>query len=54
MRILAGRDKEIEGQVAFEPGYSVGLLEQEQELTAGATVQDCVEEGVKHLTDLTK
>ena len=54
MRILAGRDKEIEGQVAFEPGYSVGLLEQEPELTAGATVQDCVEEGVKHLTDLTK
>lgn len=54
MRILAGRDKEIEGQVAFEPGYTVGLLEQEPELTAGATVQDCVEEGVKHLTDLTK
>lgn len=53
MRILAGRDKEIDGQVAFEPGYSVGLLEQEPELTAGATVQDCVEEGVKHLTDLT-
>ncbi|MBE36082.1 MAG: energy-dependent translational throttle protein EttA [Opitutaceae bacterium] len=54
MRILARRDKEIEGQVVFEPGYSVGLLEQEPELTAGATVQDCVEEGVKHLTDLTK
>ncbi len=54
MRILAGRDREIEGQIAFEPGYSVGLLEQEPKLTAGATVQDCVEEGVKHLTDLTK
>lgn len=54
MRILAGRDKEIDGQVAFEPGYTVGLLEQEPALTAGATVQDCVEEGVKHLTDLTK
>lgn len=53
MRILAGHDKEIEGQVAFEPGYSVGLLEQEPALTEGATVQDCVEEGVKHLTDLT-
>ena len=53
MRILAGRDKEIEGQVEFLPGYSVGLLEQEPALTAGATVQDCVEEGVRHLTDLT-
>jgi len=53
MRILAGRDKEFDGHVAFEPGYSVGLLEQEPHLTAGATVRACVEEGVKHLTDLT-
>jgi len=53
MRILAGRDKEFDGHVAFEPGYSVGLLEQEPSLTAGATVKACVEEGVKHLTDLT-
>ncbi|HET7538176.1 MAG TPA: energy-dependent translational throttle protein EttA [Candidatus Didemnitutus sp.] len=53
MRILAGRDKEFDGHVAFEPGYSVGLLEQEPQLSAGATVRSCVEEGVKHLTDLT-
>ena len=53
MRILAGRDTEIDGRVHFEPGYSVGLLEQEPQLTAGATVKACVEEGVKHLTDLT-
>ncbi len=53
MRILAGRDKEFDGHVAFEPGYSVGLLEQEPRLTPGATVRACVEEGVKHLTDLT-
>ncbi len=53
MRILAGRDKEIDGRVHFEPGYSVGLLEQEPQLTAGATVRACVEEGVKHLTELT-
>ena len=53
MRILAGRDKEFDGHVAFEPGYEVGLLEQEPPLTAGATVRACVEEGVKHLTDLT-
>ncbi len=53
LKILAGRDKEIDGRVHFEPGYSVGLLEQEPQLTAGATVRACVEEGVKHLTDLT-
>ena len=53
LRILAGRDREFEGRVHFEPGYNVGLLEQEPQLTPGATVRACVEEGVKHLTDLT-
>ncbi len=53
MRILAGIDTEIDGRVHFEPGYPVGFLPQEPQLTAGATVRACVEEGVKHLTDLT-
>jgi len=53
LRILAGRDTEIDGRVHFEPGYNVGMLEQEPHLTAGSTVRACVEEGVKHLTDLT-
>ena len=53
MRLLAGRDKEFDGHVHFEPGYTVGLLEQEPQFTAGKTVRQCVEEGVKHLTDLT-
>ncbi|MCF3649347.1 energy-dependent translational throttle protein EttA [Opitutaceae bacterium LMO-CP1] len=52
MRILAGQDQEIDGRVHFEPGYTVGMLEQEPHLTAGATVRACVEEGVKALTDL--
>jgi energy-dependent translational throttle protein EttA len=52
MRILAGRDTEFDGKVHFEPGYSVGLLEQEPKLTPGSTVRASVEEGVKHLTDL--
>jgi ATP-binding cassette ChvD family protein len=54
MRILAGRDREIEGRVHFEPGYSVDLLEQEPHLTPGKTVRACVEEGVRHLTELTE
>jgi len=53
MRILAGIDTDIDGRVHFEPGYPVGFLPQEPSLTAGATVRACVEEGVKHLTDLT-
>jgi ATP-binding cassette ChvD family protein len=53
LKILAGRDTEIEGSVHFEPGYNVGLLEQEPHLTPGTTVRACVEEGVKHLTELT-
>jgi len=53
LKILAGRDTEIDGRVHFEPGYPVGMLDQEPQLTAGKTVRACVEEGVKHLTDLT-
>ena len=53
MRILAGIDTEIDGRIHFEPGYTVGVLPQEPALTAGATVRACVEEGVKHRTDLT-
>jgi len=52
MRILALRDKEIDGRVHVEPGYEVGLLEQEPQLAAGSTVRACVEEGIRHLTDL--
>src|SRR5882724_4001919 len=53
LKILAGRDTEIDGRVHFEPGYAVGMLDQEPQLTPGATVRASVEEGVKHLTDLT-
>jgi sulfate-transporting ATPase len=52
MRILALRDTDIDGRVHIEPGYEVGLLEQEPQLAAGRTVRECVEEGVRHLTDL--
>jgi ATP-binding cassette ChvD family protein len=52
MRILALRDTDIDGRVHIEPGYEVGFLEQEPQLAAGRTVRECVEEGVRHLTDL--
>ena len=53
LKILAGRDRDIEGEVHFEPGFAVGLLEQEPQLAAGKTVRACVEEGVQPLLDLT-
>ena len=52
MRILAGRDTEFDGRVHFEPGYTGGLLEQEPQLTPGATVHQSVEEGVKALAEM--
>jgi energy-dependent translational throttle protein EttA len=52
MRILAGLDREIDGQIHFEPGHTVGFLPQEPTLTPGSTVRACVEEGVQALTDL--
>ena len=36
LRILAGRDTEIEGRPHFEPGYTLGLLEQAPQLPPGA------------------
>jgi ATPase subunit of ABC transporter with duplicated ATPase domains len=52
LRILAGRAKEIDGHEHFEAGYTLGMLDQEPDLTPGATVRGCVEEGVKPLADL--
>ena len=43
---MAGVDTEFRGDAQLAPGATVGLLEQEPQLTAGATVRECVEEGV--------
>jgi ATP-binding cassette ChvD family protein len=52
LRIIAGLDKEYEGEVAFSPGYSVGFLPQEPELDDSKTVLEVVKEGVKEQADL--
>ena len=44
LKILAGVDKDYEGQVTFSPGYSVGYLEQEPQLDPDKTVREVVEE----------
>ncbi len=46
LRIIAGKDKNFQGEVVFSPGYSVGMLEQEPELDPEKTVKQVVEEGV--------
>ena len=38
LKIIAGIDKDYQGEVVFSPGYTVGYLEQDPELEAGKTV----------------
>ena len=45
MKIIAGIDKNYQGEVVFSPGYSVGYLEQEPQLDDDKTVREIVEEG---------
>ncbi|MBO9638163.1 MAG: energy-dependent translational throttle protein EttA [Siphonobacter aquaeclarae] len=54
MRIIAGIDKNYQGEVVFSPGYSVGMLEQEPQLDPDKTVREIVEEGVSEVVNLLK
>ena len=54
LKIIAGIDKNYQGEVVFSPGYSVGYLEQEPKLDPDKTVRQVVEEGVKPVMDLLK
>jgi energy-dependent translational throttle protein EttA len=51
LRIIAGKDQGYDGTVAFSPGYSAGLLEQEPELDESKTVRQVVEEAVQPIVD---
>jgi len=46
LRIIAGIEKNYQGDVVFAPGYSVGFLSQEPQLDDTKTVLDVVKEGV--------
>jgi energy-dependent translational throttle protein EttA len=54
LKIIAGIDQSYQGNVAFSPGYTVGLLEQEPELDDNKTVKEIVEEGVQEVVNLLK
>ena len=45
LKIIAGIDKNYQGDVVFQPGYTVGYLEQEPQLDETKTVIDIVREG---------
>ena len=51
MKIIAGIEKEYQGEVVFSPGYSVGYLEQEPQLDPDKTVVEVVREGVQDIVD---
>ena len=46
LRIIAGADKNYQGDVVFAPGYTVGYLEQEPIIDDSRTVIEIVREGV--------
>jgi energy-dependent translational throttle protein EttA len=52
LRIIAGKDKDYNGEVVFSPGYTVGMFEQEPDLDPNKTVREVVEEGVKEIVSL--
>jgi ATP-binding cassette ChvD family protein len=52
LKIIAGLDKNFQGEVVFSPNYTVGYLEQEPQLDKTKTVLEVVKEGAKEIVDL--
>lgn len=52
LRIMAGVDKEFDGEARVQPGISIGYLPQEPELDESQTVRESVMEGVGEIRDL--
>ena len=49
LKIIAGVDKNYQGDVVFAPGYTVGYLEQEPQLDENKTVIEVVREGMAEI-----
>ena len=54
LKIIAGMEKEYQGDVTFLPGYTVGHLSQDPLLDENRTVREIVEEGVKDIMEIIK
>jgi len=52
LRIMAGEDKEFNGQTIPTPGFTIGFLEQEPKLDETKTVHEIVAEGVEETVEL--
>lgn len=52
LRIIAGEEKNFQGDISFQPGFSVGYLEQEPKLDESKTVLEVVKEGVQEIVDV--
>jgi len=52
LKILAGVDKDFNGETVLAPGHTIGFLEQEPQLDESKTVKQIVEEGVQGIVDL--
>ena len=52
LKIIAGIEKNYEGEVVFSPGYSVGYLDQDPQLDPEKTVRERVQEGVQPIMDM--
>src|SRR5687767_5020065 len=54
LRILAGEDKNYEGQISKSPGYTIGFLPQEPRLDESLLVRQVAEQGMQSTIDLLK
>src|SRR6266513_5383712 len=54
LRIMAGADKEFNGEAVLSPGYTVGFLEQDPLIDDSRTVREVVEEAVRETVNLLK
>jgi len=54
LKILAGIDKDFNGETAISPGFTVGIQEQEPHLDETKTVKEIVQEGVQEIVDVLK
>lgn len=54
LKIIAGIDKEFQGEIVSDKGYSVGYLEQDPKLDPTKTVKEIVQEGVQPILDILK
>ena len=54
MKIIAGLDEALQGDVVWGDGYTVGYLSQEPELDESKTVREIVEQGTQEIVDVLK